>query len=285
MYNDLIGIWTDYFNNLFSIQPPLDPDMVKALIGSESDFKINPKNPLAIGIAQITKETHRIIKDPKGEIKDFIFIKISQKDLKNPDISIPVAVRWLAHKRTLAAKKLSRTANHEEIILECKGLLKSKTEYKATPLKGIKNFMKNLKSKSFLTAFILLVTNCVSQKKFEIKKILTNPTYDDLHIVKIQPDRIIQECLFLDAEAENKWRHQYSMFILNDNHEVIPITYSIHLEKSVCLEHAKKVDKILKNTSEVTHCLRDKFTKDPDKAGKSDPTKSREMTITRGFFY
>ena len=124
--------------------------------------------------------------------------------------------------------------------------------------------------KSFLIAFFLLITDCVSQKKFAIEKVLTNPTYDDLHIIKTQPDRIIQECLFLDAEAENKWRHQYSMYILNDKNEVIPVTYSIHLEKSVCLEHSKKVEKILKNTSEVTLCLRDKFTIDPNNSEKQD---------------
>ena len=144
-YNDLIGIWTDYFNSLFAINPPLDPDMIKALIGSESDFKTNPKNPVAIGIAQITKETYRIVQDPKGEVKDFIFTKISQKDLKNPDIAIPVAIRWLAHKKALAEKKLGRTANHEDIILEYKGLLKSKTLYKGNALERYREFYGKLK--------------------------------------------------------------------------------------------------------------------------------------------
>lgn len=130
--------------------------------------------------------------------------------------------------------------------------------------------MENLKSKLFLFAFFLLITDCVSQNKFEIKKLPTNPDYEDLHIVKTQPDRIIQECLFLDAEAENKWRHQYSMYILNDKNEVIPVMYSIHLEKSVCLEHSKEVEKILNNTSDVTLCLRDKFKKDSDNLEKQD---------------
>lgn len=137
-------------------------------------------------------------------------------------------------------------------------------------LKGIENFMENLKSKIFLFASFLLITDCVSQKKFEIKKIQTNLDYDDLHVVITQPDRIIQECLFLDAEAENKWRHQYSMYILNEKNEVIPVTYSIHLEKSVCLEHSKEVEKILKNTTEVTLCLREKFKKDPDSLEKQN---------------
>lgn len=54
-YDGLIAIWVDYFNKKFVKVPlaPLDPDIVKALIGSESDFKKDPKNPQAIGIAQI----------------------------------------------------------------------------------------------------------------------------------------------------------------------------------------------------------------------------------------
>lgn len=133
-YNDLIATWTDYFNQLFNINPKLDPDMIKALIGSESGFEIDPKNPLAIGVAQITKETLKIIQNPKGEAKDFIFNSISQKDLKNPELAIPIAVRWLAYKKTRAESKLGRPATHEEIILEYKGLLKSKTEFKKKAL-------------------------------------------------------------------------------------------------------------------------------------------------------
>ena len=90
-YDDLIAIWTDYFNKLFSIKLPLDVDMIKALIGSESEFILNPKNP---------------------------------------DIAIPIAVRWLAYKKERAESKLGRAATHEEIILEYKGLLKSKSDYK-----------------------------------------------------------------------------------------------------------------------------------------------------------
>jgi len=144
-YDDLIAIWTDYFNNLFSIKPPLDADMIKALIGSESEFILNPENPGAIGIAQITKETLKIIQDPNGEAKDFIFNKISPKDLKNPDIAIPVAVRWLAYKKERAESKLGRAVTHEEIILEYKGLLKSKSDYKKSALKKYRGLYDKLK--------------------------------------------------------------------------------------------------------------------------------------------
>ncbi|MCB0349721.1 MAG: hypothetical protein KDD38_00975 [Bdellovibrionales bacterium] len=39
---------------------------------------------IALGIAQITKKTLKILKDTNGESKDFIFKGIRQKDLKDP---------------------------------------------------------------------------------------------------------------------------------------------------------------------------------------------------------
>ncbi len=70
--------------------------MVKALIFSESDFRENPPgNPKATGIIQITLDTHKILQNPKGEVKDFIFKDIRKKDLIDPAINIPMGIRWL----------------------------------------------------------------------------------------------------------------------------------------------------------------------------------------------
>lgn len=129
-YDDIIAVWCDYFNRKLNTNPPLEPNVVKALIASESDFREDPKNPLATGIAQITPKTLRVIQDPNGEAKDFFFKDIKKKDLKNPSIAIPLAVRWLSRKKRLAEGKLGRQATAEEIILEYKGLLKSKSDYK-----------------------------------------------------------------------------------------------------------------------------------------------------------
>ena len=134
-YDEIIAVWCDYFNKRFNSQPPLDLNVVKALIASESDFREDPpRNPKATGIAQITPDTHRIVQDPAGEVKDFIFKDIRKKDLKDPSIAIPIAVRWLSRKKRLAEGKLGRAANAEEIILEYKGLLKSKSEFKSKAL-------------------------------------------------------------------------------------------------------------------------------------------------------
>lgn len=136
-YDKVIAVWTDYFNKKFDADPPLDPDVVKALISSESDFNPDPlgNRKIAIGIAQITKKTLKILQDPNGEGKEFIFYDLRQKDLKNPKISIPMAVRWLHRKKDTAASKLKRAPSHEEIILEYKGLLKSNSDYKKAGLK------------------------------------------------------------------------------------------------------------------------------------------------------
>lgn len=147
-YDEAIAVWTDYFNKKFNADPPLDPDVVKALIASESGFRADPReNKKAFGITQITTSTLRIVQDPKGEAKDFIFNKIRQKDLKDPNIAIPMGVRWLFRKRATAMNQLKRAPNHEELILEYKGLLKSKTDYKNAAFEKYKTEYAKLKKK------------------------------------------------------------------------------------------------------------------------------------------
>jgi len=140
-YDTIIAVWTDYFNQKFNTIPPLHPNVVKALIASESGFQSDPPgNKVARGIAQITKQTFKTLQDPNGEAKDFIFYKIRQKDLLDPDIAIPLAIRWLFRKKAMATQKLKRASTTEELILEYKGLLKSKTDLKD---KALTNFRKN----------------------------------------------------------------------------------------------------------------------------------------------
>ena len=145
-YDEHIAIWTDYFNNVFNSNPPLDPDVVKALIASESGFKADPPgNKIATGIAQITKQTLEILQDPRGEAKDFIFNKIRQKDLKDPAVAIPMAVRWLFRKKETVRNKLRRDPTSEELILEYKGMLKSGTDLKINALENFKDHYEKLK--------------------------------------------------------------------------------------------------------------------------------------------
>ena len=144
-YDELLAIWTDYFNKKFPSESLLDPDVVKALIGSESSFKLDPINPVAIGIAQITKETFKALQDPKGEVKEFIFTKFTLKDLKDPKVAIPMAIRWIFRKKRLARGKLGKEPSPEEIILEYKGLLKSSSKYKEKALGNFRELYELLK--------------------------------------------------------------------------------------------------------------------------------------------
>lgn len=147
-YDEVIAVWTDYFNKKFNSNPPLDPNVVKALIASESGFRTDsPENKIALGIAQITKSTLKILQDPKGETNDFIFRNIRQKDLKDPHIAIPMAVRWLHRKRATAMNQLKRAPDHEELILEYKGMLKSKTDLKNKALENYREHYGLLRKK------------------------------------------------------------------------------------------------------------------------------------------
>lgn len=148
-YDEVIALWTDYFNKKFNADPPLDPDVVKALIASESSFNPDPlgNRKIALGIAQITKKTLKILQDPKGEVKEFIFKDIRQKDLKDPNISIPMAIRWLHRKKETAANRLKRVPNHEEVVLEYKGLLNSSTKLKDEALEIYRSHYGILKKK------------------------------------------------------------------------------------------------------------------------------------------
>ena len=147
-YDELIAVWVDYFNSKLKTEPPLDPDVFKALLASESTFRHHtPENKTAFGIAQITKETLTILQKPKGEATEFIFNEIRQKDLSDPNIAIPMAVRWLMYKAKRAEAKLGKQPSHEEIILEYKGLLRSKTEYKDKALESYRYYYGLLKGK------------------------------------------------------------------------------------------------------------------------------------------
>ncbi len=144
-FDESIAVWADYFNKLFKIDPPLDPDMVKALIASESSFDPNADNGIGYGLVQITKQSLKILQDTNGEVKDFIFKDIRLKDLKNPDVSIPMGIRWLARKQDTATKKLGRKPTHDELAMEYKGLLKSKTSYQSQSFKNYKGHYERLK--------------------------------------------------------------------------------------------------------------------------------------------
>lgn len=123
--------------------------------------------------------------------------------------------------------------------------------------------MKNLKRDLFLSIFLLLVSACQSSPAFKITT-FSEPNRSnlyDLQVIEVVSNRIQQKCLFLDAEAENKWRHQYFMYVLNDKNEVLEIMQSTNQDKDSCQAQLRKVEKILKLESKVRLCIRDEFKK------------------------
>lgn len=124
-YDDLIAGWTKYWNEVFEPKVPLDPDIVKALIASESGFDpnilANKKNKnSARSLMQITNDTRIILADEKGELKDH-FLTLTREELNHPSNNICAGIRWLFRKHAIASSRLGRTATWEEAVAEFKG--------------------------------------------------------------------------------------------------------------------------------------------------------------------
>ncbi len=132
-YDDLISGWTAYWNNIFQLKNPLHPNHVKALIATESTFdpEVKAFNPAptgpAIGLMQMTEQASRWAKDYKlGEYRDH-FIDLEYEELSDPNRNIALGVRHLFRKRETAKGALKREPSWLEVLMDYKGMLRSKT--------------------------------------------------------------------------------------------------------------------------------------------------------------
>lgn len=130
-FDDLIAGWTKYWNEVLKPKEPLNPNIVKALIASESGFNpemlANKKNSnSARGLMQILNSTRKTLGDEKGELQDH-FLTVTKNELNDPSVNICAGIRWLFQKQKLASSYLSREASWQEAIMNYKGKLKSKT--------------------------------------------------------------------------------------------------------------------------------------------------------------
>ena len=127
-YDTLIRAWTRFWNGVFKSGDPLDPDLVKALVASESGFnpvkviKVGSRRGSAHGLMQITDETQRVLGDKNGELKDYL-VHVDQQDLTDANLNIAAGVRWLFYKKKLARQRLKREATWDESVAEYKGVL------------------------------------------------------------------------------------------------------------------------------------------------------------------
>lgn len=102
-YDSLIRGWTKYWNEIFKPLEPLDADLVKALIGSESGFDVSPKVQTTKsagqvhGLIQLTDQAIKALGNTNGELRDQ-YVKINAVDTKDPNLSIGAGIRWLFQK-------------------------------------------------------------------------------------------------------------------------------------------------------------------------------------------
>lgn len=124
-YDDLIAGWTKYWNDVLKPDIPLEPNVVKALIATESAFDAkvlaNKKDKnSARGLMQVTNESRKILGNEKGELKNH-YLTLTREDLNDPSNNICAGIRWLFRKREIASSLLKKTASWEDAIYEFKG--------------------------------------------------------------------------------------------------------------------------------------------------------------------
>ena len=127
-YDAIIAGWTQFWNEVLKPKDPLDPNLVKALIATESGFDkeakvyAGKKAGYARGLMQVTDWTLEILRDEKGELTDHL-VNLYQKDMIIPNYSIAAGTRWLFRKKETASSKLKRQASWMEAVADYKSYL------------------------------------------------------------------------------------------------------------------------------------------------------------------
>ncbi len=142
-YDELIAGWVQYWNDILNPDEPLDPNLVKALIASESKFiptiLANQKNSdSARGLTQITNDTRKLLGGFHGDLKDHL-ITVTKEELNDPNVNICAGVRWLFEKRRLITNSLKRPSSWIETVWEYKSVKQAKTKKDADKIRKIFN--------------------------------------------------------------------------------------------------------------------------------------------------
>jgi len=150
-YDEVIAGWTKYWNEVLSPNEPLDPNLVKALIATESGFdreakvRAGKKAGWARGLMQVTDWALEILKDEKGELRDHL-IDLNQQDMTDASLSIAAGIRWLHRKRETASAKLKRPATWLEAAADYKSYLEQwRNDPDHKQMKKLVNFYERLK--------------------------------------------------------------------------------------------------------------------------------------------
>ena len=104
-FDSLIRGWTKYWNEILNPKEPLDPDLVKALIATESGFDPDPKKPKkdilkARGLMQVTNQSRKLLAGAGSDLKDH-FVHVDLDDMTDPNLNIACGIRWLFRKKEI----------------------------------------------------------------------------------------------------------------------------------------------------------------------------------------
>lgn len=142
-YDQEIRGWTQYWNEVLQPDEALNPNLVKALIATESGFRPDPQeNKIACGLMQIMPKTRIYLQDIHGELNDYLVIA-SEEELFEPSTNICAGIRWLFRKRIIAKSKLGRQATWIEAIADYKDYLDkiiAKAPYNERPMIKLKDY-------------------------------------------------------------------------------------------------------------------------------------------------
>lgn len=132
--------------------------------------------------------------------------------------------------------------------------------------------MKKLNSKYLLMPLFLFMSSCQSTTDFIFRTLDEKEAggRDLLHIIHVNSNRVQQKCLFLNAEAENNWRHQYLMYILNDKNQVVEIMQPTNQDKESCYSQLHQIERLLKLEQQISVCVRDQLKKSTLDADEKD---------------
>jgi hypothetical protein len=146
-FDEAIGGWCQYWNEVLKPKKKLDPNIVKVLIATESGFEpdpIFPKGHEAIGIMQIMPKTIKYLSSNSKELKDH-FVELDANTAKDPVINIAAGVRWLFRKYELTEQKLKREPSWPEVLYDYKSITNDKSKNAKEIRDSLDKYMKELK--------------------------------------------------------------------------------------------------------------------------------------------
>ncbi len=124
---------------------PLEPNVVKALIATESSFDPKPEKYAHVyGLMQIIGETHQFLHGAKHDLRDY-FICVSTSELLDSSCNICAGVRWLFRKRETASWLLKHQATWEEVVEDYKAILAKRIngkKYNPKPMEDFREYYK-----------------------------------------------------------------------------------------------------------------------------------------------